>query len=279
MVSLSQNYNTNSGGAIFFSESVNMADSEPLLPTLEFFGTIGTFQSLKTCPLFSLHLVFTVLLDVLAIVYAASHPDTASRCREYFVIIYLHVAFWFFTLLLHMLTKHMHNKIRLMGYLDFYKNVECHGSLPLIVVSLWSVALLFVQTLMQHYYPDDFEQKCLKGGSFSPKGYICALITVEFCLLFGINISYMMKVIKFNKQRPPPDVLKNEWLSSGNPEAVTQNEVGYHEIGSKVYDFLEKQADLIQYLSEHNVKLREKVMQLSLQGKNENPEASSSIEA
>lgn len=50
-----------------------------------------------------------------------------------------------------------------------------------------------------------------------------------------------MKVIKFNKQQPPPDVLKNEWLSSGNPEAVTQNEVGYQEIGSKVYDFLEKQ--------------------------------------
>lgn len=154
----------------------------------------------------------------------------------------------------------MHNKIRLMGYLDFYKTVEYHGSLPLIVVSLWSVALLFIQTLMQHYYPDNFEQTCLKGGSFSPKGYICALITVEFCLLFGINISYMskfeiefsmnncivlckfvVKVIKFNKQQPPPDVLKNEWLSSGNPEAVTQNEVGYREIGSKVYDFLEKQ--------------------------------------
>lgn len=52
---------------------------------------------------------------------------------------------------------------------------------------------------------------------------------------------FVVKVIKFNKQRPPPDVLKNEWLSSVNPEAVTQNEVGYYEIGRKVYDFLEKQ--------------------------------------
>lgn len=52
---------------------------------------------------------------------------------------------------------------------------------------------------------------------------------------------FVVKVIKFNKQQPPPDILKNEWLSSVNPEAVTQNEVGYYEIGRKVYDFLEKQ--------------------------------------
>lgn len=84
------------------------------------------------------------------------------------------------------------------GYLEFYKNTETHASLPIIIVSLWTVALLFVQTLMQHYYPDNFAEKCLKGGTLSPRAYLCGLITVEFCILAGVNISYMSKCFFFN---------------------------------------------------------------------------------
>ncbi|XP_066262296.1 transmembrane protein 192 [Euwallacea similis] len=268
MVSLSRSFNTNSGGATFFSESVNMADQEQLLPVLDSFGS---FKPINTTPLFGFHLLMTFILDILIIVYAATHSDPAGKCREYYLIMYLHVVLWFLTLLLHLITKHIHHNVRLMGYLEFYKSIECHGSLPLIVVSLWTGALLFVQTLMQHFYPDNFVEKCLNGGTFSPKTYICFLINLEFCVLAGVNITYIVKVIIFNKKQAPPDVIKSEWLSSGNPDTFTQNEVGYREIGSKVYEFLEKQADLIRYLKEHNAKLAEKVMLLNSQLKNENP--------
>lgn len=262
MVSLSRSYNTNSGGATFFSESVNMDDREHLQPVLDSFGG---FKPVNTVHLFSIQLIFTLALDIVAIVYAAIHPDEKSRCIEYFIVIYIHIALWFLTFVIHLITKCIHNRVRLDGYLDFYTSTETHTSLPLIVVSLWTVLLLFVQTLMQHYYPDDFAEKCINGGSLSPKAYLCALITIEFCLLFGINVSYIMKVIQFNKQQAPPDVQQGEWLASSNPETFTQNEVGYREMGSKVYDFLEKQAELIRYLKEHNARLSQKVMTLTEQ--------------
>ncbi|XP_066142519.1 transmembrane protein 192 [Euwallacea fornicatus] len=268
MVSLSRSFNTNFGGATFFSESVNMADLEQLLPVLDSFRG---FKPVRTTPLFGFHLLVTFVLDILIIVYAGIHPDPAGKCREYYLIMYLHVVLWFLTLLLHLITKHIHHNVRLMGYLEFYKKVECHGSLPLVVVSLWTVALLFIQTVMQHFYLDNFVEKCLNGGILSPKAYICLLITVEFCVLAGVNVTYIVKVISFNKKQAPPDVIKSEWVSSGNPDTFTQNEVGYREIGNKVYEFLEKQADLIRYLKEHNAKLAEKVMLLNSQLKNVNP--------
>lgn len=46
---------------------------------------------------------------------------------------------------------------------------------------------------MQHFYGDNFAEKCLQGGSFSPIGYLCAFISLEFCLLVGINITYICK--------------------------------------------------------------------------------------
>lgn len=61
------------------------------------------------------------------------------------------------------------------------------------MVSLWSVALLFVQTLMQHFYPDDFAEKCVKGGSLSPISYISALLTLEVCVIIGVNVNYIGK--------------------------------------------------------------------------------------
>ncbi|ERL92680.1 transmembrane protein 192 [Dendroctonus ponderosae] len=271
MVSLSRSYNTNSGGATFFSESVNMADRDNLMPLWDSFGG---FQEVPTVPLFSFHLLVTLILDIVAIVYAVVHPDAGSKCREYFIIIYLHVALWIITFIMHLLTKFLHNKVRLNGYLQFYKSVECHASLPLVVVSLWTVVLLFVQTLMQHYYPDNFSEICLNGGTLSPRAYLCALITVEFCVITGVNISYIMKIVNFNKQKPQADVYNSEWLASFNPAIFSQIEVGYGELGSKVIEFLEKQADLIHYLKEHNAKLNEKVISLSTEMHSKIPENS-----
>lgn len=71
-----------------------MDDREQLQPILDSFGG---FQKVQTVPLFSLHLLFTLILDIVAIAYAVSHPDPGSRCREYFIVIYIHIALWFLT--------------------------------------------------------------------------------------------------------------------------------------------------------------------------------------
>lgn len=66
------------------------------------------------------------------------------------------------------------------------------------------------------------------------------------------------KVYKFNKSRPLPDVLREEYMSMAtdyNPNSVGQ-------IDEEIF---QRQADVIRYLSEHNVILRRKVMELNTQ--------------
>lgn len=161
---------------------------------------------------------------------------------------------------------------------------------------------MLVQTVMQHFYPDDFAEKCIKGGAMSPIAYVCALITVEGCCLLGVHVSYISKcfktspihifyinhfldkVWKFNKTKAPPDVQREDWENCSAPENFGQSEVGYRQLGDKVYEFLERQvchifnyqgyplnyfyfhqADLIRHLKEHNSRLSEKLVVLSAQ--------------
>lgn len=72
-----------------------MEDREYLQPILD---SYGVFKPLKTIPLISVHLIYTLILDIVAIIYAANHPNEENKCQEYFTIIYIHVGLWFLTL-------------------------------------------------------------------------------------------------------------------------------------------------------------------------------------
>lgn len=52
---------------------------------------------------------------------------------------------------------------------------------------------MLIQTLMQHFYPDDFAEKCVSGGTLSPLSYISAILTLEAFVITGVNINYMGK--------------------------------------------------------------------------------------
>lgn len=92
------------------------------------------------------------------------------------------------------IVKEKHIQLRMYGYLNFYNSTLLHHKLPIYVVSLWNAVLLFIQALMQHFYPDNFAEKCVSNELFTPINYVCAFITLEFCLLSGINIDYIRRV-------------------------------------------------------------------------------------
>lgn len=58
------------------------------------------FKPLNTIPIFTLHFLTTLALEITAIAYAIKHPDPNGKCREYFILIYIHVGLWFFTLVI-----------------------------------------------------------------------------------------------------------------------------------------------------------------------------------
>lgn len=91
------------------------------------------------------------------------------------------------------LVKERHFEMRMRGYLNFYNNTHIHHRMLFYLVSLWNAALLFIQTLMQHFYPNDFAEKCIENHALTPINYVCAFFTFEFCLVAGININYICK--------------------------------------------------------------------------------------
>lgn len=93
--------------------------------------------------------------------------------------------------------KKKHHELRLNGYLEFYKKTYTHHRLPLYIVSLWNCVILLLQTLMQHFYADDFAEQCVRKDLFTPLNYICAIITLEVCVLFGISTSYIGKLLNY----------------------------------------------------------------------------------
>lgn len=86
-----------------------------------------------------------------------------------------------------------HYALRLNGYLDFYKKTQVNHRLPFYIVSLWITFIALIQTLIQHFYAEKFMLKCLQGNLLSPIGYMCALITTEFCTVFAVNLCYISK--------------------------------------------------------------------------------------
>lgn len=262
MVSLSRSANMNAGGATFFSESTNMDDREYLQPILE---SYGIFKPLKTILPFSIHLLTVFILEIMAIVFTVIQLNNDYRCREYFILIYAHVALWFFTLIIDQVARVEHYNLRMNGYLEFYKKTQTHHQLPFYIVSMWTAVILLLQTVMQNFYPDDFLERCVKGGFLSPICYICVILSLEFLVILFVSGKYIRQVHKFNDQKPLPDVQKEEWNACSSSETFAQGEIGYRQLGDKVYDFIEKQADLIRHLKDHNARLGEKLMVVNAQ--------------
>lgn len=213
------------------------------------------FKKLRTIPHFSLHLLISTIISIFGIILAATWPDY-KRCEAYFIMLYVRAGFWLITWLFDYIVKYHHDQLRLNGYHDFHRATNTHKSIPLTIVSLWNTTILAVAAGIQHYYGDGFFEKCL-DTYMSPVVYIVGFTVVETLIFFVVHGSYISRVSKFNNSRLPPDALQGINTVTGS--------VGLMQRGADVTELLEKQADLIQYLQDHNQKLNQKLMMMSNQ--------------
>lgn len=245
------NGNTNETGQSHHIQSNDRSHLlEPVLASAE-----GNFKALKTIPAFSIHLLISTGISFIGIILAASSPPE-KRCQAYFTMLYLRAVFWVITFLFDHYIKHKHEELRLNGYHDFHRSTAMHKGVPLHVVSLWNTVILAMQALMQHYYGDEFVKHCT-AGLLSPISYITSFNVVETIVLGCINGSYITRVRNFNKSCQPPDALTGSSCDEGS--------LGLLQSRNSVSELLEKQADLINFLKDHNLKLNQKLMQISTQ--------------
>lgn len=245
--------NGNSSETAQMEPQPHSSDRHQLLEPVLTSDSEGNFKPLKTIPAFSIHLLISTIISFIGVILAAGSPPE-KRCNAYFTMLYLRAAFWVITYLFDHYVKHKHEELRLNGYHEFHRATAMHKGVPLHVVSLWNTTILAVQALMQHYYGDEFVKHCT-AQFLSPITYITTFNIVENIILGCINGSYIVRVRNFNKSGQPPDALTGSSCNEGS--------LGLLQSRNNASELLEKQADLINFLKDHNLKLNQKLMQLS----------------
>ncbi|XP_014473108.1 PREDICTED: transmembrane protein 192 isoform X1 [Dinoponera quadriceps] len=271
MVSLVRTSSTSGSGAVFFDAPLNMDDEEcfqPILTSQE----EDNFQPLKTVPVASIPLFLGVSLGITGIVFVSLWPEEQDKCDTYFIYLYLHCIYWLIVMVSDHVLKMRHHKLRINGYLDFYQATYQQIRTPLFITSLWNTCYLLLAVILHHTHKVDYEEYCRASEWLTPLNYIFLLTTVELVIIVPVYINYIKRVMKFNRLRPPADVSREEWLSSFTRDSYAgSSEIGYHPRGSNLEELLEKQADLIRYLRDHNVQLSHRIMLLVSQRRETEP--------
>lgn len=209
--------------------------------------------NLYTIHLAGLHLILSMSIFIAA-VYLELHWISEENCRFYYVMIYIRCIFWVSTLIIDILITRRHNDLRRQGYHDFYRNkILTYKDAPLSIVTLSNMTMFMVQTIKLQTNESEF---CCQKFIQSPSTYMCNFCGIETILLMIIHGAYITKVYHFNNIHSLPDALRDmEQPFVGSLGVTIEN--------NKVVDLLEKQADLIYYLKEQNINLKQKLLQLN----------------
>ncbi|KAM6972386.1 transmembrane protein 192 [Aplochiton taeniatus] len=207
-----------------------------------------------------------VLLSILHVVYVALSVTLAVVCVLKFgkeeecvrllgsvsgesVIVLGKVGLWLLVALFGVCVHHHHHQVRSRGYLRFYRDTRGLKQLPFIVHSSGNVALLVVL-----------------ASKLSEPVHLYVLLGVlglELLVALPLLVVYTVKVVRFNSERAGPDITQDENSHNFSHTALA-SETGFRE-GSHLEEVVEKQADLIEYLKQHNTLLSKRLLHLSAQ--------------
>ncbi|XP_054460593.1 transmembrane protein 192 isoform X2 [Anoplopoma fimbria] len=202
-----------------------------------------------------LHVVYVVLSMCVAVlcVLEFGQPEVClsilGNVRGDSVIVFGKVCLWVLVLLFTGCVQHHHSQARSRGYLRFYRQTQGLKHLPLTVHSAGNVMLLVVLAVR-----------------LSPNVQTYMLLSVlglELLVAMPCLVYYTVQVMRFNRERAAPDVSQEEHSLTYSVTGLPR-ETGFRE-GSSLQDVVEKQADLIEYLKQHNTLLSKRLLNLTAQ--------------
>ncbi|XP_040000977.1 transmembrane protein 192 isoform X3 [Xiphias gladius] len=217
------------------------------------FQTVPTYC--HACLLSLLHVVYAVLSVCVAVLCVLNFGQV-EVCKSVLgnvpgdsVIVFGKVGLWVLVLVFTQCVQHHHSRARRRGYLQFYRQMQGLNHLPLTVHSAGNVLLLVVLAAKLSLTVQTYILLSILG---------LELLVAVPCLLY-----YIVKVMRFNRERAAPDVSQEEH-SHTNCITNLPTETGFRE-GSSLEEVVEKQADLIEYLKQHNTLLSKRLLNLTAQ--------------
>ncbi|XP_051993535.1 transmembrane protein 192-like [Xyrauchen texanus] len=206
-----------------------------------------------------LHVVYVVLCIVIT-VFCWVSDEHSAQCTAALqgidskaVVLLGKVALWVLVFIYDRFVQHHHSAVRQRGYLDFYRMTRGIKNLPLLIHSAGNAAVLTVIA------PSSLLDVRVKNLSVY---LLLAIICLELLLSVICLLRYSVHVVKFNSKKPLPDI--NEEERSHGCSTDVQAETGFRD-GSSLEELVEKQADLIDYLKQHNSHLSKRILSLTSQ--------------
>uniref|UniRef100_A0A3B5KNZ3 Transmembrane protein 192 n=1 Tax=Xiphophorus couchianus TaxID=32473 RepID=A0A3B5KNZ3_9TELE len=221
------------------------------------------FQSVPTtCPagfLSLMHVVYVVLslcVGVLCVLKFGQEEECSrilGSVQGDSVIVFGKVFLWVLMLLLTVWTHHHHSRVRSRGYLSFYRQTQRLKQLPLLIHSTGGTAhsCVFIADVSKSL--SMMSINVLHLLRLQPEASKCVAVCVFF----------IVKVMQFNRQRAAPDVSQEEHSHTYSVPSLP-TETGFRGL-SGLEEVVEKQADLIEYLKQHNTLLSKRLLNLTAQ--------------
>lgn len=160
---------------------------------------------------------------------------------------------WILHFLLERYIQYHHNKVRNRGYTMIYLSTRHLKGLTLLIHSTGSTALLLVLSV-QHSFPAPARLYLY---------LVLAILALELLCSLTCLLIYTVKIRKFNKAKPQPDVLEEEKIYA-YPSNIT-SETGFRTVSS-LEDIVEKQGDVIAHLKRHNALLSKRLLTFTSSG-------------
>ncbi|XP_015341734.1 transmembrane protein 192 isoform X1 [Marmota marmota marmota] len=204
-----------------------------------------------------IHVVFVILAFLTGVL--CSYPDpNEDKCPGNYtnplkvqtVIILGKVILWILHLLLERYIQYHHSKVRNRGYNQIYRATRHLKSLALVTHSTGNTMLLLI-LCMQHSFPEP---------SRLYLDLILAILALELLCSLTCLLIYAVKIRKFNRDKPQPDVLEEEKIYAYHSNITS--ETGLRTISS-LEEIVEKQGDIIVYLKRHNALLSKRLLALT----------------
>lgn len=171
----------------------------------------------------------------------------------------VHVVVWAVAGVFDRIIQWRHQVLRRKGYLKFYRKMRNIRRVPFIMVSLVNAVILLFVSLLYIFGAND----CSVYKSLRPVDFLYLIVGLELLLTLPCLIYYIVRATLFNIAHQPPDVIQDTYSGSTSP-TTSVTAVGFRD-GEDLDELLERQADMIRYLQQHNANLGRRILELQSQ--------------
>ncbi|PFX25270.1 transmembrane protein 192-like [Stylophora pistillata] len=174
-------------------------------------------------------------------------------------LILLHVGLWVIIFICDRVLQFQHHQSQAKGYLEFFRETKELRRIPHSVLSLGNAVLLVLYAVIGH------DSKESDRGGLALYNILQITFTIEFIISVPGILWYIVKVFKFNARQPLPDAEDSDFFNVYTNNGVSSlSTTGYRD-NDYLDEVLEKQADMIRYLQQHNTNLGKRLMKLTAQ--------------